>query len=99
LRRRTARGQREEIAIIKKSCGTRENVDQDSTRDTVWVCARAREDESDDNQKMLQHRGEDFSDVSTTISESDESTVFAQETCAKDTSTTSSESDDSTIFA
>jgi hypothetical protein len=33
------------------------------------------------------------------ISESDESTVFAQETCAKDTSTTISESGESTVFA
>jgi hypothetical protein len=98
LRRRTARDQREEIAIIKKGCGTRENFDQDSTRDMAWACGRAREDESDGNKKMWQNREEDFSDVSTTSSESDESTIFAQETCAKDTSTTSSESEDSTVF-
>jgi hypothetical protein len=79
LRLRTTRAQHEESAIVKKGCGTRENVDQDLASGMAWACARAREDESHGNQKKLQN-----SDVSTTSSESGDSTVFAQDTCDND---------------
>jgi hypothetical protein len=92
LRRRTTRGQHKESAIIKNGYETRDNVCRDAISDMAWACAR--DCEGDGNQK-LQNRDRDFSDASTTSSESEDSSTarlelsssFTQDTdsCAKDT--------------